>query len=183
MKRNTLFLLAAILVAVLLLAGTAFAEEGETREVADLEKLNEAIADPNVDIIKLTENIENVDSPITITRSLTLDLGGFTISENGKIGKGYNNGVIMIKGGNSGEIITVTISNGKIESTTSSLAAIRADGGKTNARPNLTLEKLNVNASGSSANAFKDAGYWNTVVKSGEYVGKAQFPFSAGKCY
>ena len=182
MKRNTLFLLAAILAAVLLLAGTAFAEDGETREVADLASLKEAIEDTTVDAIKLTGDISEVDAPITIQRSLTLDLGKFTISDNGNIARGSNNGLLMVKGGTT-ESVKVTIKNGKITSKSSYLSVIRTEGRNTKNPHELTLEDLEVDGGGASGYAVRDAGTWHIRVNSGTYKGKNQYPILGSKCY
>ncbi len=110
MKRKTVFMLAAVVVVILLLEGTAFAEEGTVREVTDIDNLRAAIGEPSVETIILTQDI-NLDAgaAITINRSLTLDLGGKTIS--GSMSRAQRTqGLITVSGDN----ITVTIKNGNI---------------------------------------------------------------------
>lgn len=74
------------------------------KEVKDIAELNAALTDTSVDVIKL---VDNIVGNITIGHSLTLDLGGFTLTGDG-------NGSVVTTKNDGNEEVNVTIQNGTI---------------------------------------------------------------------
>ena len=74
------------------------------KEVGTLEDLNSALADTSVNVISL---VNDIVGNITIGRSLTLDLGGYTLKGDGK-------GSVVTTKKNGNEEVNVTIQNGTI---------------------------------------------------------------------
>ena len=76
-------------------AGETPAASGAVTEVSSADQLTAAIADANVNTVKLTANID-ISSSLTVTRTVTLDLNGFVLKYQNDSQRGS---VIVVEGG------------------------------------------------------------------------------------
>lgn len=168
--KKILSLVLTLCMVLSLLPTMAFAAEDPTvAEVNSLQGLETAIATDSANTIKLTGNIENVTSTIKISRSLTLDLNGNTISGSVTPTTGVvqaTAGDVTIKGpGNIQNTSTTTnYQPGIIPMTNGSIVVVNATGTSLSSAANLTLDG-GVSLKSSSPSTDNNAG----IVHAGTY--------------